>query len=67
MKLEYTHRLISAERKLLVWGSTTSTNLKKIYSQQKHDIRVEYSKDRLSHTRELFNESKVLNIYQVSV
>ena len=40
---------------------------KKIYSQQKHAIRIVYSKDRLSHTRELFKESKVLNVYQVNI
>ena len=33
----------------IAWGSTTRTNLKKIYSQQKHAIRTGYSKDRLSH------------------
>ena len=48
-------------------GSTTRTNLKKIYSQQKHAIRTVCSKDRLSHTRELFKECKVLNPYQVDI
>ena len=38
----------------IAWGSITRRNLKKIYSQQKHAIRIVYSKDRLSHTRELF-------------
>ena len=51
----------------IAWWSATRTNLKKIYSQQKHAIRVVYSKDRLSHTRELFKECKVLNIYQVNI
>ena len=32
-----------------------------------HAIRVPYSKDRLSHTRELFNECKVLNVYRVNI
>ena len=41
--------------------------LKKIYSQQKHAIRVVCSKDRLSHTRELLKERIVLNIYQVNI
>ena len=40
---------------------------KKIYSQQRHAIRVVYSKDRSSHTRELFKECEVLNIYQVNI
>ena len=51
----------------IAWGSTTRTNLKKIYSQQKHAIRIVYSKDRLSHTRELFKQCKVLNVYQVNI
>ena len=36
---------------------------KKIYSQQKHTIQVEFSKDRLPYTKELFKECKVLNIH----
>ena len=51
----------------IAWGSTTRTNLKKIYCQQKHAIRIVYSKDRLSHTRELFKQGKVLNVYQVNI
>ena len=48
-------------------GSTTRTNLKKIYRQQKLTIPIVYSKDRLTHTRELFKECKVLNVYPVSI
>ena len=51
----------------ITWGSTARTNLKKIYSQQKHAIRIVYSKDRLTRTRELFKECKVLNVYQVNI
>ena len=39
----------------------------KIYSQQKHAIRIIYSKDRLTHARELFKECKILNVYQVNI
>ena len=38
----------------IAWGSTTRINLLKTYSQQKHVIRIVYSKDILAHTRELF-------------
>ena len=41
--------------------------LKNIYSQLKHAIRIVHSKDRLTHTRELFKECKVLNVYQVNI
>ena len=51
----------------IAWGSATTTNLKKVYSQQKHAIRTVYNKDRLSHTRELFKECKILNVYQVNI
>ena len=51
----------------IVWGSTTRANLKKINSQQKHAIPIVYRKDRLSHTRELFKQCKVLNVYQVNI
>ena len=33
----------------------------------KYAIRIACSKDRLSHTRELFKECKVLKVYQVNV
>ena len=48
-------------------GCTTRTNLKKIYSRQKYATATVYSKDRMSHTRELFKEFKVLNVYQVII
>ena len=50
----------------IAWGSTIRTNLKNLCSQQKHAVRLVYSKDRLSHTRELFKACKVLKAYQVN-
>ena len=35
--------------------SSAMTNLKKIYSQEKHAIWIVYGNDRLTHTRELFD------------
>ena len=61
----YVHSYINYEN--TAWESTTRTNLKKIYSQQKHVIRIVYSKNRLSHTRKLFKECKILNVYQVNI
>ena len=37
------------------------------YSQQQHAIRIVYNKDRLSHTRKLFMECKVLNVHQINI
>ena len=51
----------------IAWGSTNRTNLKKINSQQKHAIRIVYNKDRFSHTRKLFRENKILNVYQLNI
>ena len=61
----YIHSYINCGN--IAWRSTTRTNLKKIYIKQKHAIRIVYSKDRLSHTRELFKQCKVLNVYQVNI
>ena len=47
-------------------GKYNQDNLKKIYGQQRHGIRIVYSKNRLSHTRGLSKECKVLNVYQLS-
>ena len=41
--------------------------LRKLYSQQKHTIRIAYSENTLSCTRELFKECKVINVYQVII
>ena len=42
------------------------TNLKKIYSQQKHALRIVYNKDRFYHTEELFRSCNVLNVYKLN-
>ena len=51
----------------IAWGSTNRTNLKKINSLQKHAIRIIYCKDRFAHARELFRESKILNVFQLNI
>ena len=51
----------------MVWGSTNRTNLKKINSLQKHAFRIIHCKDRFAHTRELFRESKILDVFQVDI
>ena len=42
----------------LSWGSTNRTNLKKLFSQQKHAIRIVCNKTRFEHTKELFKPQK---------
>ena len=51
----------------ITWGSTNRTNLKKINSLQKHAIRIIHGKDRFAHARELFRESKILNVFQLNI
>ena len=51
----------------IAWGSTNRANLKKINSLQKHGIRIIHCKDRFAHARALFWESKILNVFQLSV
>ena len=51
----------------IAWGSTCRTNLKKINSQQKHAIRIIFNKNKFAHTREIFKEQKILNIYQLNI
>ena len=49
------------------WGSTNKTNLKKINSLQKHATRIIHCKDRFAHARELFEESKILNVFRHNI
>ena len=51
----------------IAWGSTCRTNLKKINSQQKHAIRIIFNKSKFAHTRKIFKEQKILNIYQLNI
>ena len=39
----------------------------KISSQQKHTIWIIHSKDRFTHARELFQESKIFNVFQLDI
>ena len=51
----------------IAWGSTNRTNLKKINSLQKHAIWIIHCKDRFANARELFGESKILNVFQLNI
>ena len=49
----------------IAWGSTCKPW--KINSQQKHTIRIIFNKNKFAHTREIFKEQKILNIYQLNI
>ena len=51
----------------IAWGSTCRTNLKKFNSQQKHAIRIIFNKNKFVHTRKIFKEQKISNIYQLNI
>ena len=46
----------------IAWGSTCRTNLKK-----KHAICIIFIKNKFAHTREIFKEQKILNMYQLNI
>ena len=51
----------------LAWAGTIRTNLKKIHSQQNHAICIIFRKDKFSHTKELFEQNKVFNVYELNI
>jgi hypothetical protein len=51
----------------IAWCSTNSTKVKKLLSKQKHAIRIISNVDRLTHTRTLFNELNILNVYKLNL
>ena len=51
----------------IAWGSTCKTNLISLYRSQKHAIRVINFKNRYTHTKPLFEEMKILNVYEINV
>ena len=51
----------------IAWGSTCKTKLVSLYRSQKHAIRVINFKNRFTHTKPLFDEMKILNIYEINV
>ena len=51
----------------LSWGSPNRINLKELFSQQKHAVRIISSRTRFDHTNELFKSQKILNIYKLNL
>ena len=61
----YIHSYISYAN--VAWGSTNITYLKKVNSLQKHAIRIVHNKNRYTHTKELYKENQILNVYQMNI
>ena len=51
----------------LVWGSTHRSKLETLYRHQKHAVRIINFKDRFTHSKPLFVEMKILNLYELNV
>ena len=51
----------------IAWGRNNRTNLKNIKNQQKHPMLIKYCKYRFTYTRELFGESKILNVVPLNI
>jgi hypothetical protein len=49
------------------WGSVNKSKLEPLHRQQKHAIRLINFKDRFAHTKLLFIEMNILNIFQLNV
>ena len=61
----YIHSYISYAN--IAWGNTYLSNLKKIGSQQKHFVRINYNKMKYESVRELLRSLKILNVYQINI
>ena len=51
----------------LAWGSTHKSKLETLYRHQKHAVRIINFKDRFTHSKPLFVEMKILNLYELNV
>ena len=48
----------------IAWVSTYATKLKRVYLKQKHAVRIVFNKDKLTHSKPLFENLNTLNAYQ---
>ena len=51
----------------IAWASTYATKLKRVYLKQKHAVRIVYNKDKLTHSKPLFENLNALNAYQTNI
>ena len=50
----------------IAWASTYATKLKRVYLKQKHAVRTVFNKDKLTHSKPLFENLNALNLYQIN-
>ena len=51
----------------IAWASTYATKLKRVYLKQKHAVPILFYKDKLTHSKRLFEKLNVLNVYQINM
>ena len=50
----------------IAWASTFAAKLKRVYLKQKHVVRIVFNKDKLTHSKPLFENLNALNVYQIN-
>ena len=51
----------------IAWASAYATKLKRVYLKQKHAVRIVFNKDKLTHSKPLFENLNALNVYQINI
>ena len=51
----------------IAWASTCATKLKRVYLKQKHAVRIVLNKDKLTHSKPIFENLNALNVYQINI
>ena len=51
----------------IAWASTYATKLKRVYLKQKLAVRIVFNKDKLTHSKPLFENLNALNVYQINI
>ena len=51
----------------ILWASTYATKLKKGYLKEKHAVSIVFNKDKLTHSKPLFENLNALNVYQINI
>ena len=49
------------------WASTYATKLKRVYLKQKHAVPIAFNKDKLTHSKPLFENPSALNVYKINI
>ena len=51
----------------IAWASTYATKLKRVYLKQKHAVCIVFNKDKLTHSKPLFENLNTLNVNQINI